>query len=282
MLFNVFRISLNGSFWGGFDDLDFLGLFGGFDPLLAGLVDRISVFKLWTGGAIWRSILTLSRGRGGTIVEASKLLLLRSEISFAACQKIRKYRKGSLDYTLELILLDPSEVNVKIYISKNFYGTDGWKISEFSSRSSQRCSSRSHVIVRYRTNWGFWQIKFINFHRLISCYSSIWQITFGFIQKLTGRIVKFVHFCKSTVELGSNVAQNSTKNRLRKRRPTKCADKSSQLKLKPHFLFNLNKIKFQPWKSIFKHQDFKWLFSTEYLQLYLRICKMCVVGYFLN
>lgn len=106
MLFNVFRISLNGSFWDGFDDLDFLGLFGGFDPLHAGLVDRISVFKLWTGGAIWRSILTLSRGREA-IVEASKLLLLRSEISFAACQKIRKYRKGSLDYTLELILLDP-------------------------------------------------------------------------------------------------------------------------------------------------------------------------------
>ena len=46
MLFNVFRISLNGSFWDGFDDLDFLGLFGGFDPLHAGLVDRISVFKL--------------------------------------------------------------------------------------------------------------------------------------------------------------------------------------------------------------------------------------------
>ena len=46
MVFNVFRISLNASFWGGFEDLDFLGLFGGFDPLLAGLVDRISVFKL--------------------------------------------------------------------------------------------------------------------------------------------------------------------------------------------------------------------------------------------
>ena len=46
------------------------------------------------------------------------MLLLRSEISFAACQKIRKYRKGSLDYTLELILLDPSEVNVKNHIPK--------------------------------------------------------------------------------------------------------------------------------------------------------------------
>ena len=147
------------------------------------------------------------------------------------------------------------------------FGTDGWKISKFSSRSSHRCSSRSHVIVRYRTNWGFWQIKFIYFHRLISCYSSyssIWQITFGFIQQLTRRIVKFVHFCKSPVELGSNVAQNSTKNRLRKRRPAKCTDKSSQLKLKPHFLFNLNKIKFQPSKSIFKHQDFKWLFTANY------------------